>query len=92
LAPFTTVSIFTSLTIAVLGPQILQPDYLINFANQFKQYPIIYKIILAFPLWLILPGLITIIFSTRFSLPKFNLNLLPKRKKKDEHHEEEHTE
>ncbi len=84
LAPFTTISIFTSLTIAILGTQILQPTNLINFAKQFEHNIVVYKIILLFPLWLVLPWFITILISSNFNIPKINFNLLPKKKKENE--------
>lgn len=87
-APLAIISILTSLSIAVLWTKLLNSKWIIELATQFKNNIIVYYLILLFPLWLILPGLITIVASTNISLPKIKLNFNLKRKKQETNEEE----
>jgi len=82
-APLTVINILTTLSIVILWNKILNPQQIIEFAEKLKSNPIIYKIILLFPLWLVLPGIVVIILSSEIKIPIPKLNFRFKKKKEN---------
>lgn len=61
--PFTVMSIIASLEVAVFGYKIIDYTQLNEFIKQFQENPWIYNFFRLTPIWIVLPWVITLIFS-----------------------------
>lgn len=80
-APLAVISIMVTLEVAILGIKIFSVEWLYTLADQFGVNQIMYYFIILTPVWLILPWLMTIIFSLKIPKPKLNLSSWSKEEK-----------
>lgn len=58
--PCAVISIIFNIALTIYGNQIINLDELKILADNFIEYPLAYNIIMLTPLWIILPGIVTI--------------------------------
>ncbi len=58
--PCAVISILFNIALAIYGNQIINLDELQLLANNFVDYPLAYNLVMFTPLWIILPGIVTI--------------------------------
>jgi hypothetical protein len=71
--PFTVISIVANLALAVFGTKVLEIAQLVKLAGFVSDNRILYNAVLLTPLWILLPGLITVILASYSLMPRLEM-------------------
>lgn len=70
--PLTVISVIKSLCIVIFGVDVIETEKLQEFANEFEDESLVYYFLMFMPLWIILPAVMALFFSTEIKLRRKN--------------------
>lgn len=71
--PFTVISIVSNLALAVFGTKVFELTYLTKLASYVSNNWMLHNFILLTPLWILLPGIITVILASYSLMPRLEM-------------------
>jgi hypothetical protein len=72
--PFTVISIVTNLALAVFGTKVLELSQLVKLSEFVSDNRFLHNMIILTPLWILLPGLITVVLASYSLMPRLEMS------------------